>query len=108
MYNIDVRSNNVKQSSSVRGNKEHCINYAACPICYGCRAYDSRDPDCQECRQEDELRGKKYNICNKDLHESWKVNKLISKNKIKIDETINFISGGNNDGLRENNNRIRK
>lgn len=62
--------NNQKQYSSVRGNQIHCINYQGCPLCYGCRAYDSRDPECLECKIADDKMGKKYNICNKDLHES--------------------------------------
>lgn len=92
---MDVRVNSVKQYSSVRGNKIRCINYSGCPMCYGCRAYDSRDPECVECKQEDLIMGKNYNICNKDLHESWKINKLISKNKINIDEKLEFTNGGN-------------
>lgn len=44
---------NVKQPSSVRGNKIACINYQMCPACYGCRAYDSRDEDCRICQAED-------------------------------------------------------
>lgn len=62
--------NNQKQYSSVRGNQIYCINYQGCPLCYGCRAYDSRDPECYNCKLADDKMGKKYNICNKELHES--------------------------------------
>lgn len=82
--NIAVSIPQGKQFSSVRGNRTRCINFTGCPLCYGCRAYDSRDPECVECKLEDTQRGRFYNICNKKLHETWKINKIISKNKINI------------------------
>lgn len=85
--------NNIKQPSSVRGVKIACINYQMCPACYGCRAYDYRDPDCLQCELEDKNRGKKYNLCNKELHEEWKVNKLITKTVIQVDN-IRFENNG--------------
>ena len=84
---------NVKQPASVRGNKIACINYQMCPACYGCRAYDSRDEDCRVCKEEDAKRGKRYNLCNKELHEEWKINKLITKTKIELPE-VTFVNGG--------------
>lgn len=84
---------NIKQPSSVRGNKIACINYQMCPACYGCRAYDSRDEDCRICQAEDTQRGKRYNLCNKELHEEWKINKLITKTTINISD-IQFENGG--------------
>lgn len=62
--------NKIKQPSDVRGNKISCINYQMCPVCYGCRAYDSRDINCRDCKEEDDKKGKKYNLCNTELHES--------------------------------------
>lgn len=91
--NISTKVLEQKQYSSVRGNKARCINYAGCPMCYGCRAYDSRDPECRECKQEDIARGKSYNICKTNLHEAWKINKLIGKNQINLDEKIEFKNG---------------
>lgn len=94
MNNIVVSMLKGKQYSSVRGSKAKCINYTPCPMCYGCRAYDSRDPECAECRQEDiNVYGKPYNICKKELHEGWKLNKLITKNKVHLDN-VTFINGG--------------
>lgn len=84
---------NVKQPASVRGNKIACINYQMCPACYGCRAYDSRDEDCRICKAEDAKRGKRYNLCNKELHEEWKINKLITKTKIELPK-VTFVDGG--------------
>lgn len=87
---------NIKQPSDVRGNQIHCINYQMCPVCYGCRAYDSRDIECIECKTQDDIRGKKYHICNKELHEPWKINKLITKNKILLDKNTIFENKGEN------------
>ena len=84
---------NVKQPAAVRGNKIACINYQMCPACYGCRAYDSRDEDCRICKAEDAKRGKRYNLCNKELHEEWKINKLITKTKIELPK-VTFVDGG--------------
>ena len=84
---------NVKQPASVRGNTIACINYQMCPACYGCRAYDSRDEDCRICKAEDAKRGKRYNLCNKELHEEWKINKLITKTKIELPK-VTFVDGG--------------
>lgn len=86
--------NKIKQPSDVRGSKIKCINYQMCPVCYGCRSYNSRDNECIECKKEDDVRGKNYNLCNKELHESWKINKLISKTKIYFNEDITFKSKG--------------
>ena len=67
---MDIKTNNQKQYSSVRGNQIKCINYQGCPLCYGCRAYDSRDPECRECKLVNKQKSKIYNICNTKLHES--------------------------------------
>ena len=84
----------IKQPSNVRGNIIKCINYQMCPVCYGCRAYDSRDSECRECKKEDEIRNKNYNLCNTELHESWKINKLITKTQIRFDKETVFKSKG--------------
>lgn len=85
-----------KQPSMVRGNKIRCINYSQCPMCYGCRAYDSRDIECQECKLEDinVHRRKNYNICNTQLHEAWKINKIMTKNTVFICDEFEFENGG--------------
>lgn len=69
MY-ISARVQDGKQPNDVRGNKIYCINYQKCPLCFGCRAYDSRDPECVECKREDNIRNKNYNICKTELHEA--------------------------------------
>ena len=85
---------NAKQPNQVRGNRIGCINFQICPVCYGCRAYDSRDPECKICKEEGEMSKRNFNVCNTQIHESWKINNLISKNIIKI-KNIEFKNGGN-------------
>lgn len=80
-----------KQANQVRGNKINCINYQMCPICYGCRAFDNRDEDCIICMTEGDNSGNRnFNVCNTKLHEAWKVNNMISKNKIELKGEISF------------------
>ena len=87
-----------KQPNKVRGNIIQCINFQMCPLCYGCRNYDSRIPECVDCFEDgirpDEKRN--YNICNTNLHESWKVNRMICKNTITVDNDTELINGGEN------------
>lgn len=95
--NIRTSVQDGKQPSDVRGNQIYCINYAKCPLCFGCRAYDSRDPECRECMSIDTIMGRNYHICKTNIHEAWKLNNLISKNCITIDETVEFKNGGSNE-----------
>ena len=85
-----------KQPNKVRGNIIQCVNFQMCPLCYGCRNYDSRLEECQECFEDGIRPGEKrnYNVCNTDLHESWKVNRMICKNTIKIDKNTELINRG--------------
>lgn len=85
---------NIKQPNQVRGNKIRCINFQMCPVCYGCRSFDSRDPECLICQKEGSGQKRNFNVCDTKLHESWKINKLINKNIIKIDK-VEFKNGGN-------------
>ena len=84
-----------KQPNQVRENKIQCINYQICPICYGCRAYDSRYEDCVECYQDgiDES-NRNFNVCNTELHEAWKINRMITKHVIDFskEENVKFKS----------------
>lgn len=74
----------IKKANQVRGNKISCINFQQCPMCFGCRAFDSRDEECINCKEDGEQGKRNFNICNTDLHESWKVNAMVTKNKIII------------------------
>ena len=69
-----------KQPSDVRGHFTGCVNFVKCPICYGCRAYRSDIPDCQEC-----MKNSKRDICNTNLHKSDVIANMVLKEKIKID-----------------------
>lgn len=89
-----------KQPNKVKGNQIQCINFQMCPICYGCRAYDSRLEECRQCFEEGiDNTSRNFNVCNTNLHESWKINNMITKHNIEFtkDENIIFESkkGGN-------------
>lgn len=77
-----------KTPSSVRGHRMYCVNYVKCAICYGCRAYNTMDPECEICAQN-----KKQNICNTELHKASLISKMITREKLKIDEPIKFKNG---------------
>ena len=87
-----------KQPNMVKGNKIQCLNFQMCPICYGCRAYDSRLEECEECFKEGiDGSNRNYNVCNTNLHESWKLNQMITKHAVEFseEEEISFSSQKN-------------
>lgn len=76
-----------KQPNNVRGNQIGCINFQQCPVCFGCRAYDDRYEECRECYEQGiDGTQRNFNVCNKELHESWKVNVMITKHTVELDE----------------------
>ena len=87
--------NNIKKVSEVRGNRINCPNFQICPICFGCRAFDSRDPECLICFEEGDIGGRRnFNVCDKKTHRDDLVNKMITKTVYKVDEPINFNNYG--------------
>jgi len=74
-----------KQPSDVRGARIRCINYIKCPVCYGCRNYNSIDPECSKC-----MLNKKINICKTDIHKPDVVSRFITKQSINIKEQVVF------------------
>ena len=85
-----------KQPNKVRGNIIQCVNFQMCHLCYGCRNYDSRLEECQECFEDGKRpeQNRNYNVCNTKLHESWKVNRMVCKNTIEINKDDKIISKG--------------
>lgn len=69
-----------KRPSDVRGYRINCLRFTFCPLCYGCRAYDSASLKCIKCYEEN----KKRNICNIKLHTEKALTKMIRKEKIII------------------------
>lgn len=68
-----------KTRSDVQGAVMGCINFSSCPLCYGCRAYDSSRMECMICSEH-----KKFNICNTSKHQAKPVSQLITRNKINL------------------------
>ncbi len=78
--------NVAKQPNMVRGNQISCPNYKQCPMCYGCRNYDERDPECIECFKEGvDGTSRNFNVCDTDKHEAWKLNVMVTKPKVELD-----------------------
>lgn len=71
-----------KTKNDVLGVKINCPNYIECPLCYGCRNYNSAIIECEQC-----AKNKKFNICNTNKHQNELIAKFITKTKIKIKET---------------------
>ncbi|MDY6152205.1 MAG: hypothetical protein SPI06_02230 [Terrisporobacter sp.] len=82
-----------KQPNKVYGKNHNCPNFIQCPICYGCRAYSSSNLMCKECEKD-----MKLNICsNKELHRTDLMSKLITKNKLNIEDKKIIFSSFNNE-----------
>ena len=60
---------NIKTKHSAYGAQISCVNFKPCPLCYGCRNYNSKYIECNECLQEN----KTYNICNTKFHTAEKL-----------------------------------
>jgi hypothetical protein len=78
-----------KQPNQVRGNKIQCPHYVSCTICYGCRSYDSRLPECRECYEQGiDGSNRNFNVCNKNLHTEEALNKMKHTHIIKLNNCI--------------------
>ena len=76
-----------KQPADVLGNLERCPKFIQCPLCYGCRSYDSSDLDCIKCTTN-----KKFNVCNTELHKNDIVARFITKTQYSINGDIEIKS----------------
>lgn len=68
-----------KTRNDVLGVKLNCMNYIECPVCYGCRNYNSSDMNCDKCAQDP-----KNNICNISKHQTEPIARLITRTTINI------------------------
>lgn len=66
-----------KTEQDTYGWQHSCINYEPCPLCYGCRHYDSSWIKCSACEQD-----RKKNICDIRKHTSKILSKMIRRAKI--------------------------
>lgn len=73
-----------KQLNQVKGAINRCPNFCPCILCYGCRNYDSRIPECRECWEEGKGPKRNFNVCNKDLHTEEALNKMKHTYKIEL------------------------
>jgi len=68
-----------KTRYDVWGVQHNCANYQECPLCYGCRAYDSSYVKCQHC-----AKNKKKNICDKNKHTDKALSLMIQRPVINL------------------------
>jgi hypothetical protein len=76
-----------KKPAHVLGNIIRCPRFIQCPLCYGCRAYDSATLECTQCEVN-----RKRDICNKQLHTDEVVSRFITKNQTQLDGDVKFES----------------
>ena len=73
----------VKTIHSALGAKNGCVNFNPCPLCYGCRNYDSRYLACDVCAMD-----AKKNICDTKKHTEEALLFMIHKDTIKSGEIL--------------------
>lgn len=69
-----------KSPHDVYGWQHDCPNFQQCPVCYGCRNYDSSVVKCYE-RCGGNM---KKNVCNTQRHKDNLIAKLLTKETIHI------------------------
>lgn len=76
-----------KQPNQVRGNLIQCPGFVMCPLCFGCRNYDSSLIECRNCWEDGIKPGqnRNFNVCNKNLHTEEALNKMKHTHVIKLD-----------------------
>jgi len=67
-----------KKQWSAKGARDNCPRFALCPMCYGCRNFDSSLEDCRAC-QEDNA---KDNICATERHTPDRLAMMIRRETI--------------------------
>lgn len=71
----------IKSWNTPLGARMHCPNFDPCPLCYGCRNYDSAVVRCESCYED----SAKKNICNRELHTEEALSMMLKlKNKTYI------------------------
>ena len=73
-----------KQLNQVKGARDRC----PCTLCYGCRNYDSRIPECRECWEEGVCAKRNFNVCNTELHTTEALNKMKCNYHIDINKEL--------------------
>lgn len=70
----------IKNWNSARGARINCPNFDPCPLCYGCRNYNSAVVRCDKC-----LENKKFNICDREFHSEHNLGLMLKhKNRTYI------------------------
>ena len=68
-----------KTKNDPLGSQLNCQNFDQCPFCYGCRNYNTRDIECEEC-----AKNPKVNLCKTELHKPDLIGKMVTRTRITI------------------------
>lgn len=68
-----------KSKYDTRGWQINCKDYTPCPLCYGCRSYDSKYIKCEGCDN-------KTDKCNVELHTEKNIALMIPREVIDLDK----------------------
>lgn len=69
-----------KSPHSVKGWQMNCANYEPCPLCYGCRRFDSKFVKCvNQCGQNE-----RYDTCNGQRHRPALLSRMVLRERIEL------------------------
>lgn len=71
-----------KTPRDTEGYQHDCPDYDPCPLCYGCRNAGLHSSRCNTLCAGNP----KKNICNVELHTSKNIEKMVRRQKIKLEE----------------------
>ena len=75
-------ANGNKKPIDVWGARNECPNFEQCPLCYGCRNYDS---SVEKCYRNCYRNNAKINICNTEKHKSKLIAKFVPIRELKVE-----------------------
>ena len=67
-----------KTVHDVLGWQKNCPRFVSCPVCYGCRAFDSSMISCEKCAEN------KRNLCDTKKHRSDLLDRMITREAIEV------------------------
>ena len=73
----------IKDWNTPLGARLHCPNFDPCPLCYGCRNYDSAVVRCERCYEDNVF----SDMCKRELHTEKALSMMLKlKNRTYISE----------------------
>lgn len=79
---MQYKNGSFKTERDTEGYQNDCSNYDPCPLCYGCRNYGIYSDRCDTLCGDNH----KKNICNRELHTSRNIAKMVRRQIIKLED----------------------